>query len=136
MNARTAVAALAVLAALTLTGCAATSESPAGDGTGPGATESAAPLEAETTEPTAETTNVDEQFLTDVRKALTNGRETTIPNATDEQLIEAGHAACEQLAAGTDQGAVHVVDGEKPDDMIGQYPESFIIAGVATGRLC
>lgn len=137
MNGRTATAALALVAALALTGCAGTADASGDERTAPAASESTAPLTAETAEPTPEeAASPDDQYLTDVRTALTNGRETTIPNASDEQLLEAGHAACEQLAAGVEQSEVSVVEGEQPDDMYGEHPESYIIANIVVGRLC
>lgn len=137
MNARIAAAALAVLAALTLAGCA---EAPANAGderTAPGAAESAAPLVAEDTGPAAaEATSPEAQYLSDVRTALTNGRATTIPDATDQQLVDAGLNACEQLAAGTAEGDVRVVEGEQMDEQWGDYRESVIITGIARKHLC
>lgn len=137
MNARTATAVLALLAALTLSGCAGTADPTGDERTAPAASESDAPLTAETAEPETESAgSPDDQYLTDVRTALTNGRETAIPNATDEQLLQAGRDACEQIAAGTPESEIHVVDGEQPDELLGEYPESYIIATVAQGRIC
>lgn len=126
-------AVLAVLVVLTLTGCAGTPESGANEPEQ--ASETAAPLVAETPAEEA-VSDVDAAFVEDVRRALSNGRETSIPDATDAQLLTAGYEACEQLANGVSEAEVHVVEDEQPDDMYGQYPESFIIAGVATGRIC
>lgn len=135
MKIRVALVAAALL--LTLTGC---SEAPANAGderTAPAASESAAPLVAETTEPLPdETASADEQYLTDVRKALTNGRETSIPNASDAQLVEAGKAACQQIAGGTPESDVRVVEGEVFDENWGAYQDSATILVIAQSHYC
>lgn len=135
MKIRIALVSAALL--LTLTGCAGAPDAAGDERTAPATTESAAPLTAEATEDEAiEAPKADEQYLTDVRTALTNGRETTIPNATDEQLVQAGQDACEQLAAGTAEGEVRVVEGEQMDEQWGDYRESVIITGIARKHLC
>ncbi|WP_091232657.1 DUF732 domain-containing protein [Microbacterium sp. 3J1] len=129
-----AVAGLALLGALTLAGCSGATDTTSD---GQQSTETAAPLTAETAEPEPEgAVSPDAQYLTDVRTALTNGRETTIPNATDEQLVQAGQDACEQLAAGTPEADVRVVDGEQLDEQMGDYRESMIIVAIASKHLC
>lgn len=54
------------------------------------------PLVAETPDKSA--ADADETFIKYVREELP--AKTSIPNATDEQLIAAGHDACEQIASG------------------------------------
>lgn len=127
------IAALALLAALALTGCAGAPESSAKEPEQ--ASETAGPLVAETPAEEA-VSDVDAAFVEDVRTALSNGRETSIPDATDEQLLEAGYAACEQLANGVPDDEVQVVENETPSDLYGQHPESYIIATVASSRIC
>lgn len=131
MNTKPA-AALAVLLALTLTGCAGGSDNAADERTAPAVSESAAPdetaapLTAE--EPADEADTPDSKFLEYVRGALLT--ETQIGNATDEQLIEAGHEACEQLAAGTALEDVRVVEGETAHPSTGAfYDTSAILSG-------
>lgn len=136
MNARTATAALALLAALTLTGCAGTGDTAGDERTAPTASESAAPLTAETTEPAPETESVDEQYLADVRKALTNGRETTIPDATDDQLLQAARDACSQAADGATETTVQVIEGEPFDADWGSYRDSATILTQAQKYYC
>ena len=131
------IAATAALLLLTLTGCTGTSE------TAPSATQSGdvkvevqrqgtptvEPLVAET--PAVQTLPTDAQFLKDVRKALTNGRQTQIPNASDEQLLKAGHDACAAVAAGTPEAEITVIEGEKIDSDWGGYHDSNIILTIA-----
>ena len=123
--------AVAVLVALTLTGCAGTPESTATEPTQ--ANESAAPLTAETETPDAEV-GTDEAYLADVRAALEANGGSSIPDATDEQLIAAGQDACEQMLAGTDQFDVRVIEGEQAGET--GYVDSLRIAGVAVKHYC
>lgn len=60
---------------------------------------------------------------------------TQIPNATDDQLLEAGVAACAQLAEGKMVDQVRVIDGETANE-IGYFVDSMSIAVAAEGRLC
>lgn len=132
---RKATAALASVLVLVLTGCAGTPESAPNGTAAP--QESVTPLAAEPdTKPAGEEAGTDEQYLTDVRKALTNGRETSIPNASDEQLIQAGHDACEQIANGTAEPDVRVIEGEPFDENWGAYQDSAIILTIAQGIYC
>lgn len=77
----------------------------------PGATESPDPLTAE--EPAEyEGDEADAKFVEIVRGELLP--DTQIGNATDAQLIEAGHEACAQAEANVPWENIRVVDGEKP----------------------
>lgn len=131
-------ATLAVLLALTLTGCATGSENAADERTAPSASESAAPEETSAPltaeEPADEADSPDAKFLEYVRGALLP--ETQIGNATDEQLIEAGHEACEQLAAGTALEDVRVVEGETAHPSTGAYYDTSAIMGGAILNYC
>lgn len=137
------IAATAAIALLALTGCSSGMEINAttSDST-PVVEESTAstpaPLVAETTEAPAEsaTDTPEAQFVAIVRDTWTKmATETQIPNATDEQLIDAGHKACEQLAADPKVDSVRVVDGEEPDGA-GYFIDSGVIAGAAVRTLC
>lgn len=135
---KTRIAAIAALGLL-LTGCAGGTDTDAksreitqATQAAPDATESAAPLVAET--PSAPTMDdTDATFLEYVRDKLLP--ETQIPNATDEQLIAAGHDACEQLENGTKLEDVRVVDGEKPHAN-GAYYDTSAIMNAALVTYC
>lgn len=134
---RTRNAALIAVLALALTGCAGTvNDAPASTAPAPEASETSAPLVAEEVEETAEPMTGEEQYLVDVRHVLTNNRETSIPNATDEQLLQAGYDACEQLASGVAEGDVRVIENEPLDPQMDSYMDSWIITGIASGRIC
>lgn len=131
------VAAAAVLL-LALTGCAGGAETPSADRTAPGVTATASPTESP--EPLVATTPTDDApatpetaFLDGVRAAL--DEKTQIPNATDEQLLDAGQRACQQLAEGGDVTTVRVIEGETPDNL-GYYGDSTKIASIAQQTLC
>jgi hypothetical protein len=104
------IAALAAVLVLTLSGCAGAAEDAGDVSPAPSASESAAPLTAETPDDPADD---DEAFLAYVRENLAPA--TQIPDATDAQLIAAGEQACEQLESGVAHGDVRVVDGEVPN---------------------
>lgn len=131
-------AALAVLLALTLTGCAGGADDAADERTAPSASESAtpeesaAPLVAE--EPANEADSPDAKFLNYVRGAVLP--ETQIGNATDQQLIDAGHEACRQLEAGTALEDVRVVEGETPHPSTGAYYDTSAILSGAILNYC
>ncbi len=97
------------------------------------ATDTDAPLTAKTVEPTPEPSSPESGFLAEVRQKLPDN--TTIPNATDAQLLAAGDQACAQMAQGTDFSAVKVIEGEQPNDL-GVHPDSALIAAVARKTLC
>lgn len=128
---KTRIAALALLAALALTGCAGTA-APEEDERATSA-ESAAPLVAESPSPDVEA-GPDEAYLTAVRAALEANGGSSIPDATDEQLLAAGADACEQMRAGTDMGDVRLIEGEQPTET--GYTDSLRIAGGAAKHLC
>ncbi|MFF8187741.1 hypothetical protein ACF044_10835 [Microbacterium sp. NPDC016588] len=123
------------VAMLLLTGCTATDQAASNDTGSPAApAASEAPLVAET--PTAarsEVSTPEAAFLAQVREVLP--ADTVIPNATDEQLLAAAAAACEQMAAGIDFSAVKVIDGEEANDL-GVHRESALIAAVARKTIC
>lgn len=127
ITARAAV--LTALLAFTLTGCAG-----AADGAGDASTapETTAPLVAETETPDTDLSE-DEEFLQRVRESLPEN--TVIPDATDDQLIAAAEAACEQMDSGTDVAAVNVIEGEEPNGL-DIYESSAAIAGVAKDVYC
>lgn len=131
-------AALAVLLALTLTGCASATGNAAEERTAPVATETVtpeetpAPLVAE--EPAPEASGPDAKFLEYVRGAILP--ETQIGNATDQQLIDAGHEACRQLEAGTALEDVRVVEGETAHPSTGAYYDTSAIMSGAILNYC
>lgn len=129
MKIRIALVAAALL--LTLTGCSGAPANAGDERTAPAATESAAPLVAETTEP--EAANPHAAYLDGVRALLPE--KTQIPDATDEQLIAAGMAACERLAAGEASDLISVIEGETPNGL-GSYNDSGMIVSAARTHLC
>jgi len=122
MKSRTA--ALTLLAALTLTGCA--SEPGAGEA------ESAVPLVAE---PPAEvsTDEAELAFLDRVRAELPSN--TLIPEATDAQLLAAGWEACDRRASEPVGEDISLIEGEERNEG-GIYRDSLVIVGAAWGELC
>ena len=133
-----AILAAAIAAVLTLTGCASTtltddtSRATARESSAPAPADvSPAPLAAEPAAPTANT--VEGDYLSLVRDEL--GADTVIPDATDDQLLTAGRAACDQLSAGTDPYLVNVIEGEQPNGL-GIYQDSSRISGAAMLTLC
>ncbi|MFK4789855.1 DUF732 domain-containing protein [Microbacterium sp. ZW T5_56] len=89
------------------------------------ATETVPPLVAET--PSAATADAD--YLAFVRGDLVPN--TGIRNATDEQLIAAGHDACDQIWAGAAAGDLRLVEGEEPQPS-GYFADS---GSIVTGAL-
>lgn len=132
-----AIAALTVVFALTLTGCAGAPDNTGHERTDPQASESAdpgstpEPLVAET--PSGEGADADAKFLDYVRDSLP--ATTSIPNATDEQLIAAGHQACDDMRNGTAPQDVRVVEGEQPNDS-GYYMDSSAIMNGSLLAFC
>lgn len=122
------------VAMLLLTGCTAqaateqvaSSATPSTSAT----TEAAAPLAAST--PTAPPDG-EAEFAAQVRSEL--GAKTVIPNATDEQLKEAGHRICELKAQGVNPDDWTVIDGEQRSSL-GYYNDSAVIAKAAVAYLC
>ena len=131
-------AVVAALVALVLTGCAGVAPAPGDERTAPVVTEpappveSAAPLRAETAAP--EVSDADTAFLAYVRRTVLP--ETQIPNATDQQLIDAGHEACHQLASGVALEDVRVVDGETAHPSTGAFYDTSAIMGGAILNYC
>lgn len=133
-----AVASVAVLLTL-LVGCSTPAEPDA-------VTLSAAPVVTATDTPvpplTAETPDADVSeagatpktaFLAELRAKLPAG--SSIPDASDEQLLTAAAEACEQMSSGTDFAEVSVIDGEQPNGL-GIREDSALIAAVARKSVC
>ena len=123
-------AALTAVLLLTLTGCAGTPESAPG---GPKqASETAAPLVAETP---AESAPADDEalYLEEVRDRLP--ATTIIPDATDEQLLAAGQEACERRDAGESSDDITLIEGEVRGEG-GYFVDSQAIVGAAWITLC
>jgi hypothetical protein len=125
-------AVLAALVVVALTGCAGSAPGAGDERAAPAATESATPVEsavplsAEAAAP--EISDADTVFLAYVRKTLLP--DTQIPNATDQQLIDAGHEACRQLETGVALEDVRVVEGETAHPSTGAfYDTSAILSG-------
>lgn len=127
-----AVAATAALL-LALAGCAGTTQEPAGDTTKPDVspTETAAPLVAETPIDTS-AGEAEANFIKQVRAGLPAN--TQIPNATDQQLLDAGKAACERYAQGESYENMSVIEGETQVD--GYYYDSAAIILAAVNTIC
>lgn len=129
-------AALTVLLALTLAGCAGGSDDAADERTTPSASESsepeetAAPLTAETEQPVD---SADSTYLSYIRESLQP--DTQIGNASESSLVEAGHKACEQLQSGVNIEDVRVVEGETPNAS-GYYADSLAIRNAAQVAYC
>lgn len=108
-------AVLAALVALALTSCASVGESGGGDRSASKTSESAEPLMAKENPEPAPAATPDAIFLERVRAYLPE--DTIIPDATDEQLLVAGEAACKQMNSGVDSAAVSVIEGETPNGL-------------------
>lgn len=127
--------ALAVIVALLLTGCAGTTDDAASEPHGLAQSvpsESPEPLVAETSAPAE--VGTDAAYLEQLREALEGSGGNSIPDATDEQLIAAGHDACEQLAEGRTFDDIRVVEDE-PMSPTG-YKDSIRIAAAASVHFC
>lgn len=125
----------AALILLTLAGCAGTPEEAPSEPRGfvqSVPSQTAEPLVAEATEPAE--VGTDTAYLEQLRKALEGSGGNSIPDATDEQLVTAGHEACEQMLSGVDQFDVRVVENE-PETGVG-YKDSLRIAGAAIKHFC
>lgn len=125
--------ALAVLLALTLTGCSGGAEEAADERPAPVASESAAPLVAETPTAEPEESDAEAKFIALVGESLPAN--TIIPDATDEQLIAAGMEACELIRAGTDPADIRLIDGEQPNGA-DIYADTSAIMNSALLTLC
>lgn len=125
---RSAIAATAALMVVLLAGCSAPTTP---DTASPSDQASPAPLVAST--PAAEEPGADEAeqvFLTEVRSRLTQ-----TSDASDEQLIAAGHDACDQWAAGVAPEDQRHIEGEQPSGS-GRYRESLAITLWAAETFC
>lgn len=118
---------------LVLTGCSSTpSDEPdttAAEAPAVEQVEEAAPL---TAEPEQTFSDADQAYLFELRK---RDDVKTIVEATDEQLVTAGHAACEMLLDNPYVGDLQLVEGETPRDN-GMYFESSVIGTHAQMVLC
>lgn len=135
-------AVLAIAVALILTGCTSSpggspSSSTGGATAAPSSTTepSAAPLVAET--PSVSGGEDTAGFLDKVRDRLAK-LDSQIPNASDEQLISAGHQACDRLRAGESTDLMSVIDGEQRSgaNHDGYYYDSNAIIMAAQLNLC
>lgn len=116
----------ALLGVLLLAGCAAPGGLTSEVAPPVALEETVAPLAAE--EPTAAEAG-DAAYLAYVRENLPNP--TSIPNATDEQLLAAGQEACDRIAAGESTEAMVVVEGEQPWENGTYYDSATIITGAS-----
>lgn len=115
-----------LLAALALTGCTTGETEP----TAMESVETAPPLavDEQSAEPVA--SDPDAVFLDGLRPRLID-----IKDATDEQLIDAGHRACEAFEAGIELMAMQLIDGEVPIGE-GVHRDSINIATWASQAYC
>ena len=74
-------------------------------------------------------------FLTFVRARMGTYK-SQIPNATDEQLIQAGRDACTRLRDGESYEMMSVIEGEKVSEPGGYYYDSNAIIAGAQMHLC
>ena len=96
------------------------------------------PLVAETpaTTESPDAGSPEEQFAERVKFYLDiDPASNQVPNATAEQLIAAGHDACEQIASGTAYEDVRVVEGEQPQNG-GYYLDTSAIMSGAIIAYC
>ena len=95
----------------------------------------AAPLTAETPATAASdaSTTPEAAFLAKIRDVLPD--DTSIPNASDDQLVAAAYDACNQMATGLDSTLVSVINGEQKDSL-GYYRDSARIGSVAKQTIC
>lgn len=102
--------------------------------TTPTATESAAPLVAETPAPLAAAENANDAFLIEARSRLAKIR-TQIPDATDAQLLDAAHEACERIEGGESSAEMSLIEGETKSDA-GYFMDSGAIITSARLTMC
>ncbi|OIU88667.1 hypothetical protein [Microbacterium sp. AR7-10] len=100
----------------------------------PDATESAAPLVAETSAPPTAAENAEDAFLIEARSRLAKIR-TQIPDATDAQLLDAAHEACERIEGGESSAEMSLIDGETKSDA-GYFMDSGAIITSARLTMC
>jgi hypothetical protein len=123
---KTRIAAIAAAIALTMlmTGCAAArivlenvqqdssaAQSAEASTPTPEATESDAPLIAGSPAPPVAAENAEDAFLIEVRSRLAKIR-SQIPDATDEQLLDSAHEACERIEGGESSAEMSLIEGE------------------------
>lgn len=101
------------------------------------AEETAAPLPAASASAADETgAGGDEAaYLDAVREALYRWPGTQIPDASDEELLTAASAACDQIGEGATTDDVRVIDGET-ENTLGIYQDSAIIGEAAIVYVC
>ncbi|MEW1708001.1 DUF732 domain-containing protein [Microbacterium sp. NPDC089190] len=99
----------------------------------PAVTVSEAPLTAVSPSAAPEAATPEDAFLVKIREVLPD--DTSIPDATDGQLLAAAQDACEQMAGGVDSTLVSVIDGEQADSL-GYYRDSARIGSVAKQTIC
>lgn len=130
--------AAALLLAMTLSACGDDTAAPSGESTSTQSrtqsteSETPEPLVAETSEP-SDASESDADFLNYVETERPVN--TSIANATDEQLIAAGHEACRQIADGVAYQDLRLVEGEQPSPA-GDYLDTSAIFNGALYFLC
>lgn len=129
---KTRIAAAALVALLALTGCAGAPDAESEQRSTATESETSAPLVAETPEAEAED-DAEVAFLAYVRENLPTP--TSIPDATDEQLLAAGEDACARLTTGEPADGMVVVEGEQPWENGTYYDSATIVTG-ASINLC
>lgn len=141
---KTAVAVVATLLAVTLSGCgedaapesgetsdvqsrsqSVDTETPEGS-----STETAAPL---TAQPDSAGDDPEQSYITQVRDRLSK-IQSQIPDATDEQLLAAANEACERLESGESGENMTLIDGEETTN--GYFMDSGAIIIAARMTLC
>lgn len=130
----TATASIALVALLALTGCAQGASNPTEEREAPATVESAEPLVAE--EPIeADKSDAERAFL-EAFRGIQATYASVIPEATDEQLLDAGYEACERLAAGEASTDISLIEGEERNVQSEMYLDSVSIVGAAVPHLC
>lgn len=105
------IPAVLIAASLALAGCASTAADQASTAAGAAlptatATASPAPIVIDDTPNAAPTeSDADSEFIEAIKKGWTDA-------PTDEQLLAAGHSACDQLSSGADPASIVVVSGD------------------------
>lgn len=131
---KTRIALVSAVLLLALTGCAGTAAQPTSDAQDAAPTVETTPTE--TPEPVLTAapapSGADATFLVEVRKRTDV---TTIAQATDEQLLAAGHQACDALGVNPDIEALRLIEGEQPREN-GRYFDSVVIGTHAAMFLC
>lgn len=137
-----ALVATGIAALLLLTGCTSTNTTEtavtpnaAGDGSSGGVTIEVQPLTAESPTPSADDSSDQDEaaFVAEVRSTLRPAN--VIPNATDEQLVQAGRKACEMKQSGMPAEDISVIEGEERG-ISGYYLDSLKIYDAAKTLLC